>query len=78
MRPQPAVAIFGGQEQAQAAQTAGDDVGAVVAEDRSLLRRHAPRWSLRCAAPSSTSLPVCSAPLITRIAVAASASGYSV
>ena len=39
IRPQPALAIFGGQEQPEAAQAAGDDVGAVPAEDRSLLRR---------------------------------------
>ena len=75
MRPQPAAAIFSARNSPSAAQAAGDDVGAVAAEDMRLLRGHHHAVLLPVRGMSSTSLPVCSAAPIARIAVAASASG---
>ena len=72
IRPQPAAAISRGEEQPEAAQAAGDDVGAVRSEDPAPAPA-APRP--RCGpsrGTSSTTLPVCSAPPISRTAAAAS------
>ena len=63
-----------GEEQPEATQAAGDDVGAVAAEDRACSGGTTTLLRPACGT-ARTSLPVCSAALITRIAVAASASG---
>ena len=64
-----------GEEQSEAAQAAGDDVGAVVAGTPEPAAGGTTTLVLPVRGTSSTSLPVCSAPPIARIAVAASASG---
>ena len=75
IRPQPARGHLLGEEQPEAAQAAGDDVGAVARGRREPAPAAPPRCCARVRGMSSTSLPVCSAALIARMAVAASANG---
>ena len=72
--PAPGRRHLRGEEQAETAQAAGDDVGAVAAEHRAC-SGGTTTWLWPTRGTDGMSLPVCSAALITRIAVAASASG---